>query len=295
MGTSNGSAALVPALAIRRRDQLTAKGTGYKQPGGRCRTAPGSCIHRLHVVFTVEARQRLRDALVSVAQADTRISAAALVGSSALGREDEWSDIDLALCIDADAERPAVIAEWTDRMYADHAAVHHLDVPQGETLYRVFLLADTLQVDLSFWPATEFGAIGSDFRLLFGATTKESPTPVPAAAELIGMAWLYALHARSSVARGRVWQAEYMISGIRDHVLALACLRHDLPTVHGRGFDRLPREVVEALEPALVRFLDISELRRAFSAVTDALLGEAEHADAALADRLAGPLRELAS
>ncbi|MDQ4132094.1 MAG: nucleotidyltransferase domain-containing protein [Actinomycetota bacterium] len=245
-------------------------------------------------MFTVEARKRLRDALVSVAQADARISAAALVGSSALGREDEWSDIDLALSIDADAERPAVIAEWTDRMYVEHAAVHHLDLPHGKTLYRVFLLADTLQVDLSFWPAAEFGAIGSDFRLLFGATTNERPAPVPAAVELIGMAWLYALHARSSVARGRVWQAEYMISGMRDHVLALACLRHDLPTVHGRGFDRLAPEVTAAVKPAVVRSLDISELKRAFAAVTEALLGEAEHADAALADRLAGPLRELA-
>jgi len=54
------------------------------------------------VVFAVEDRERLRDELISAAQADTRISAAALVGSAALGREDRWSDIDLALCVDAD-------------------------------------------------------------------------------------------------------------------------------------------------------------------------------------------------
>ncbi len=65
--------------------------------------------------------------------------------------------------------------------------------------------------------------------MLFGAAGKETPAPVPSAAELIGMAWLYALHARSSVARGRVWQAEYMISGMRDHVLALACYAATFP------------------------------------------------------------------
>jgi len=259
-------------------------------------------------MFTVVARERLRDVLVSAAEADARISAAALVGSSALGREDRWSDIDLALCVDADAERPAVIAEWTDWMYAEHGAVHHMDVTRGGALYRVFLLADTLQVDLSFWPATEFGATGPGFRLLFGAVAKDAPapapaagekkeipTPAPTAGELIGMAWLYALHARSSVARERVRQAEYMISGMRDHVLALACLRHDLPTVHGRGFDRLPLEVTATIEPALVRSLDLPELKRAFAAATEALLGEAELADPALADQLAEPLRELAS
>jgi hypothetical protein len=257
-------------------------------------------------VFTAEARERLRNRLVSAAQADARISAAALVGSSALGSEDEWSDIDLALCVDADSERAAVIAEWTNWMYAEHTAVHHMDVPRGATLYRVFLLADTLQVDLSFWPATEFGPTGPGFRLLFGVVTRESPAPIatvarespdaqPAAAELIGMAWLYALHARSSIARGRVRQGEYMISGMRHHVLALACLRHDLPTIHGRGFDRLPSEATAPIEATLVRSLAESELKRAFVSVTEALLGEAERAEAELAGRLAGTLRELAT
>ena len=257
-------------------------------------------------MFTVESRDRLRDQLMSAASADDRISAAALVGSSALGREDEWSDIDLALCIDAEAERSAVIVEWTDWMYDEHAAVHHTDVARGETLYRVFLLADTLQVDLSFWPATEFGPTGPRFRLLFGAVTKETPARAPTnagdkaasradGAELIGMAWLYALHARASIARGRVWQAEYMISGMRDHVLALACLRHEVPRVHGRGFDDLPPGATAVTDTTLVRSLGISELKRAFVVVTEALLGEAKQFDAALANRLAKPLRELAS
>ena len=253
-------------------------------------------------MFAVEDRERRRDELISAAQADARISAAALVGSSALGREDRWSDIDLALCVDPDADHAAVIAEWTDWMYTDHAAVHHMDITRGGALYRVFLLADTLQVDLSFWPATEFGATGPGFRLLFGAAAKERSAPVhttaakeTTAVELIGWAWLYALHARSSVARERVRQGEYMISGMRDQVLALACLRHDLPTVHGRGFDRLPPEATAAIEPAIVRSLDIPELKRAFAAATEALLGEIELADPALADRLAGPLGELAN
>jgi predicted nucleotidyltransferase len=244
-------------------------------------------------VFTAEDRERLRDELIAAARADPRIAAAALVGSAALGREDEWSDIDLALSVDADVEPAAVIAEWTDRMYAHHAAVHHTDVQLGERTYRVFLLADTLQVDISFWPAAEFGAFGPAFRVLFGAAPEQTAAPVPTAGGLIGMAWLHALHARSSIARGRVWQAEYMISGMRDQVLALACLRHDLPTAHGRGFDGLPGKGTAKVERALVRSLEIPELRRALACVIEALLGEAEHANRALAARLEGPLTEL--
>jgi predicted nucleotidyltransferase len=48
-------------------------------------------------VFTPDGRARLRDALLSVARADERISGAALTGSAASGSEDRWSDIDLAL------------------------------------------------------------------------------------------------------------------------------------------------------------------------------------------------------
>jgi predicted nucleotidyltransferase len=62
-------------------------------------------------MLTSEDRERLREALIRTAQADARITVAALVGSLALGHEDRWSDIDLALGVDAGAERGAVITE----------------------------------------------------------------------------------------------------------------------------------------------------------------------------------------
>jgi hypothetical protein len=245
------------------------------------------------VVFTPAERDRLREELISAAHEDSRITGAAVTGSAAVGREDRWSDIDLALCVATDADLGPVVADWTDRMYRQHAAIHHLDVTRSGTLFRVFLLASTLQVDLAFWPAAEFGAIAPTFRLLFGTANERPTAPPPSAAELIGMGWLYALHARSSIARGRVWQAEYMISNMRDNVLALACLRHGVPAVQGRGLDDLPQQVTAALTAALVRSLDIAELRRAFVVITRALLDEIQRVDAALADRLAGPLAEL--
>jgi predicted nucleotidyltransferase len=185
-------------------------------------------------VFTVEERERLRDILVAAAEDDPRVAGAALTGSAALGCMDRWSDIDLALRLAAGADEPAVLADWTTRMYEDHDAVHHLDVWRGPTRFRVFLLASSLQVDIAFWAWDAFGATGPAFALLFG-TANPVPLPAPpAAAELIGLAWLHALHARSSITRGRVWQAEYMVSGLRDQVLALACLRVGVPAVQGQ-------------------------------------------------------------
>jgi hypothetical protein len=245
-------------------------------------------------MFTPEDRSRLRDRLVAAAHDDPSITSAALTGSAALGAEDRWSDIDLALGVATGADHSHVVADWTDRMYREGRAVHHVDVYCGNILFRVFLLADTLQVDIAFWPASEFGAIGPTFRLLFGATGQPPLPPPPSAVQLVGMAWLYALHVRSSIARGRLWQAEYMVSGMRDHLLALACLRYGLPTADCRGVDRLPPKFREALAGSLVRALDPDELRRAFGVVTDALIAEVGRVDVGLLERLAGPLKELA-
>ncbi len=246
-------------------------------------------------VYSPEERDRLRDTLIEAARADQRITGAALTGSASLGREDRWSDIDLAVGITAAADVAAVIADWTGLMYRDHQAVHHMDVTSGATVYRVFLLASTLQVDIAFAPAAEFGPNAPTFRLLFGTAAERPRHPLPAAAELIGLGWLYALHARSSIARGRVWQAEYMISGVRDHVLALACLRHGVSPYQGRGMDQLPPETTAGMTGGLVRSMDASELGRAFRVVTQALLAEISLADNALATQLADPLEELAA
>jgi predicted nucleotidyltransferase len=256
-------------------------------------------------MFTPEERTRLRDALIARARADERITGAALTGSASRDAEDRWSDIDLALGVAAGADLGPVMADWTGVLYREHGALDHLDVVSGAVVYRVFLLASTLQVDIAFAPEDEFGPRAPTFRLLFGraadrlaaaARTAEAEAEAEAgrAAELIGMAWLYALHARSSLARGRVWQAEYMISGVRDHVLALACVRHGVPAVQGRGMDQLPAEVTAGFAAALVRSVDGAELERAFRAVTESLIAEIGLADAGLAGRLTGVLRELA-
>jgi hypothetical protein len=245
-------------------------------------------------VHTVADRERLRASLVAAARADARITGAAVTGSGASAGEDEWSDIDLAFGIADPDQLKQALADWTDVMYREHGAVHHVDVVVGATVYRVFLLESTLQVDIAFAPASEFGAIAPTFRLVFGTSVERTPQPLPSAAYLIGFGWLYALHARSCIERGKLWQAEYMVSGARDQVLALACLRHGHPAVQGRGIDRLPAEVTEPLESALVRGIERDELRRSFQAAVLGLLEEIRHVDADLRSRSDSVLKELA-
>jgi len=244
-------------------------------------------------VFTPEERERLREELVAAARADERISGVALTGSAARSALDRWSDIDLAFGIGDPARLREALGDWTDRMHREHGAVHHFDVTRGSWVYRVFLLQSTLQVDLAFAPAADFGALSPTFRLLSGRSVDLPQAQSPAVEEMIGLGWLYALHSRSCIERGEVWQAEYMISAVRDQALALAALRHGLPAVQGRGFDALPPAVKAAFEGAVVRSIATFELKRAFRVATERLLSEVRHSDPALAARLEGPLTEL--
>jgi len=244
-------------------------------------------------VFIPQDRERIRSELLDAARADARLSGGAITGSAAAGREDAWSDIDLAFGVAEGMHMPEVLADWTSRMVDRYHAVDHLDVVHGAWVYRVFLLASTLQVDLAFAPSAEFGARAPTFRLVFGNAADLTHAAPLRAEGLIGYAWLYALHVRSALARGRLWQAEYMVSAVRDHVLALACRRLGLPEREGRGMDQLPKDVMSALEPALVGRLATADIERAFKVATEALITEVERVDRALAGRLAPTLREL--
>src|SRR5436309_5187164 len=245
-------------------------------------------------MFSRDEREHIRSALVRAAQADSNITGAAHLGSAAADRLDDWSDIDLALCVSHDAAVDDVIASWTARLYENHGAVAHCDVRRGETLYRVFLLRNTLQVDISFWPADRFRATGPKFTLIFGVANEPQSPVTDSAAELIGLAWLYGLHVRSSIARHRLLQAEYMLSNMRNRVIALACLRQGFSTTEGRGFDDLADDQRSGFAECYPSSLGPEELHRAFQRTMSALLVETRLRDGDLAERIGPTLIEIA-
>lgn len=229
-------------------------------------------------VFSVEERDRVRDHVSELASSDRRVAAAAVVGSLAHGAGDRWSDLDLTFAVADDASIDEVIRDWTRDLTQELDAIHLFDLSSPPAIYRVFLLPGCLQVDLSFASASEFWARGPSFRLLFGDAV-EAPHDVakssPASADhLFGLAVHHAVRARVCVERGRHWQAEHWIGGIREYVLALACLRHGLNASHGRGFDDLPAAELEPLDQALVRSVDREELLRALRSAVAGLMRE---------------------
>jgi hypothetical protein len=227
-------------------------------------------------MFSINDRNHIRDHVLKLAQSDMRVIAGAVVGSLALSEGDCWSDLDLTFGVADDVSVDDVLEDWTRNLVKKFDAVHLFDLPSGASIYRVFLLPGCLQFDLSFTPASKFGASDPKFKLLFGdAVEKPFPQP-PSLHELFGYAVHHALQARFCIERGRYWQAEYWISGARDYALSLACRRRGLPTYHGRGFDDLPAELREVFASALVTSLERDELLRALGCAIEGLLHEVE-------------------
>ncbi len=243
-------------------------------------------------MFTIEFRDRLRDRLLQLSQSDPRVVAGAVVGSLALGGGDRWSDLDLTFAVAESASLSAVLEDWTSTLLEEFDAAHLFDLPSGPSIYRVFLLPGCLQFDLSFTPASKFGATGPKFELLFGTAVERVPLPTPPAAELFGYAVHHAVRARFCLERGRFWQAEYWISSLRDYALTLACCSRGLPTAHGRGYDQLPEAVRESFKGCLVASLEPAELMRALRCAIEGLLSQSSQVPE-LAAKVEPQLRQL--
>ena len=256
-------------------------------------------------MFTVEQRDALRDHLLRLADEDERVVAGAAVGSLAVDRGDRFSDLDLTFAIADHVPVADVINGWTRTLIDELDAVHLVDLGRGPTTYRVFLLQDALQLDLSMTPAAQFRPAGPRFRLLFGETAAsepEVPTPVAGdlfiptplvAGDLFGWGVIYALHARACTGRGRVWQAEHYVGAVRDHALSLACLREGLSAVQARGYDDLSGETLARFEGAHVGAAEPGALRGPLAASVLALMREGAEARLPNADTVARRLADL--
>jgi hypothetical protein len=253
-------------------------------------------------MFTVEQRDDLCERVLGLGAQDDRVVAGAIVGSLAVDGGDRVSDLDLTFGI-ADGVRLAdVLDDWTRTLVDGFDAVQLAGLERGRTTYRVFLLPDALQLDLSMTPAARFRPAGPRFRLVFGRTApgaSETVTgdlfiPTPAVAgDIFGWGVIYALHARACIERGRGWQAEHYVGAVRDHALSLACLREGLPAVQARNYDDLSGETLARFEDAHVGAVEPGPLRAALAASVRALLEEGAQAHVPNAQVVAERLDEL--
>jgi len=253
-------------------------------------------------MFTVRQRDALRERVLRLGEDDDRVVAGAVVGSLADDGGDRFSDLDLTFGVADDAVVADVLDDWERTLADEFDAVRLVELERGPTTYRVFLLPDALQLDLSMTPAARFRPAGPRFRLVFGESAPGASEIVTGdlfiatptvAADIFGWGVIYALHSRACIERGRVWQAEHYVGTVRDHALSLACLREGKTAGQGRGYDDLSAETLARFEGTHVGTIEPETLWTALAASVRALLEEGAQAPVPNAQVVAERLAEL--
>ena len=84
-----------------------------------------------------------------------------------------------------------------------------------------------------------------------------------------------------------------MLSGMRNHVFELMCLRNGVIAQQGRGLDDLPASEQERAAACIPKSLELAEMRWAFQTTMEVLIAEIGSVDGKLAGRLSDPLKEM--
>jgi predicted nucleotidyltransferase len=212
----------------------------------------------------VAYRQHVLDRLVGALQADERLAGAVLVGSGAVGFQDDESDIDIVAVVGLDhdvavayAQRPAMIAGL-------FPVLHQFESPfSSRNRLHGFLLDGFLELDLSFIALAELRATRDRWRVLFDRTgdvlermaAPQESVIVDVTGEYrwaFDVACFSIMQCHKALYREQRWEALGLLSEVRGRIFALACLdRFGAPSIH-RRIDQLPPDLLAALERTVV-------------------------------------------
>ena len=244
-------------------------------------------------MFTIEFREYIHERILEFAKADKRISQAALVGSTS-ETPDRWSDLDITFGVSSKSNIEDVLRDWTSHFEFVFNGVSLFDITYKSSVYMVFILPGGLQVDISFTPESDFGPHGPRFRLLYGNVNKRILHEEPDPKRMFGMAVHHLLRTRVCLERRKIWQAEYWLSSARNEFLSIICINHKLPYSNGKGYDKMPKEVVDSFTPAFPKSLNGIELCMALKILIENIPNNKEFS-LFLTQRLENILKELIS
>ena len=103
------------------------------------------------VFFSPEERQGILDRVLSVLQNDARIAGVLIVGSGAVGFDDEYSDIDLSVVVAEEDDVTLVFREWRGQIESLLSVIQCFESYYGPNNYLYgFLLSNFLELDIGF-------------------------------------------------------------------------------------------------------------------------------------------------
>ena len=230
-------------------------------------------------MYSIEERNNVQNSIIALAKNDVRITDCAIVGSESVQKQDVWSDIDLSFGFKNGSDISKILEDWNKVMGNEFNAHVLFDLNYRESIYRVYLLPNALQVDLSFTNTDKFGAITDKFKLLFGKSNEREQKQPPDQKTVFGYGVLYALKARCSIEREKFWQARYFLEKLRENLMILKCTIEQLNPFDGRGYDELPKKFLDRISKSFQASLKSSELKQSLQLLTGLLINEVKTLD----------------
>jgi predicted nucleotidyltransferase len=242
-------------------------------------------------LFTSEARRKTLDLVVDALKEDQRIAGVLIVGSGAVGFDDDYSDIDLCV-VCPDDQTLSIYQDWRERFEKLLPIIGCSPVTYGPNSHLYALLLDGfLELDAGFISLGSLAAKRERWKVAFDRSGKiasimtaswESRKPIDPEREYLPRVsgiWHHVLHVGSALRRGQPWKALHYLETIRNRAIELAALRRGLDIGHFREADGLPEELLAELRKTMPTRVEDSEIIRALGCAIDCFFREAQAYD----------------
>ena len=225
--------------------------------------------------YTSAARQEILDQLIEALKQDKRITGLILVGSGAVGFDDEYSDIDLSVVVGQKTSVESCWRDWIDRIYHLLPVTRHFEVVYSEANFLYgFFLENFLEIDIGFLHAGNLVAKRPRWKVIYDQEENLSglmesswedralPDPIQVYKNVLSSIWYHITHAAICIMRKHVWQALYFIEKIRSKTFLLCILicEVDADPDDYRHIDRLPAVYLDRMNETLLTNLDQGSL-----------------------------------
>ncbi|HSH01716.1 MAG TPA: nucleotidyltransferase domain-containing protein [Anaerolineae bacterium] len=256
-------------------------------------------------IFKPEDRQYVLDHLLQQLVTDQQITGTLLVGSTATGFTDNFSDIDLIVVMPHAATVTMVYDQWHQKIQDLFPVLQSYTITHDEdNLTYSCLLENYIEINITFLYLDALIATRSIWQITFDRSGKiadimtktwadqSRPDSEQKYLDHIRTVWYDIMHVIIFVHREQPWRAHYHLQQLQHLTIKLAGLRYDLHIHQGRHADEIPTDIRSSFDHMLATNSQSDEILRALR-YTTTLFFEQAHALETKFGRRHAPLQHL--
>ncbi len=255
----------------------------------------------IQALFTPERRQEVLDDLIMFFRADDDIAGLVLVGADTptVAVNDPYGGLWLRVVLKNGAVFPSVYTKWRKRLYHVLPAAYLYDETlEPDQVQLHLLLDDYLEISLLFTRLVDLRAVRKPWCVLFDQTEAKDirPTleatqdeqrvsaPVRTYQELMQRSWQPIVRCVAALKRGETWRALHMLDQVRDAMIQIAAINHNLEARGYAEVDQLPEMFLVRLRHTLPTDSSEVAIRRALRMTLQLFFSVAEEFETAQED-----------